>query len=277
LAVLACGLTAGCGETTKTRAVSHPESDLVLAPRSVNVPRGWIGIQLSAADADEPGASVVAVVPDSPAQAAGITAGDRLLECDGQILETPADLVARIRTSKPGKLLQLKGQRAGSTTRFAVKVQPSPDENSVLERLFVGHAAPSLDGLVGIGEQPALRWAELQGRVVVLDFWAPWCGVCHVVADDLNHWQQEFGRQLHVIGIATGSVEDVSKFAPRLHMAYPVAADPNEVVARAFSASAVPMVFVVDRKGIVRAVHLGYSSARMSEMKQLVMQLVSEQ
>jgi peroxiredoxin len=98
-----------------------------------------------------------------------------------------------------------------------------------------------------------------------------------VVADDLNRWQHEFGKRLQVVGIAAGAVEDVSRLAPQFHMEYLVAADPSETVSTAFSASAVPLVVVVDAAGVVRAITLGYSSARMSAMKNIVAQLVSQQ
>ncbi len=170
------------------------------------------------------------------------------------------------------------GTRAAAVSQ--PRTEPGPaslDPNSVLRRRFLGRPAPSLDGLVAIGDDSALRLRGLRGRVVERVFWAPWCGVCHMVADDLNQWQQEFGSRVQVIGISTGTAEQVSRFAPRLHMEYLVAADPEETVSKAFGASAVPMVFVIDPSGIVRAVHLGYSSARMSAMKQLVTQLVSRQ
>jgi thiol-disulfide isomerase/thioredoxin len=131
--------------------------------------------------------------------------------------------------------------------------------------------------LVPIGGGVAPQWERLRGRVVVLDFWAPWCGVCHVVANELNSWQAEFGDRLQVIGIASAPVEDVTRLAPRFHMQYPIAADPHQTVLRAFDASAVPLVLVVDVNGVVRAITLGYSSARMAGMKQLVAQLVSKQ
>jgi peroxiredoxin len=80
-----------------------------------------------------------------------------------------------------------------------------------------------------------------------------------------------------VIGIFAASVHDVTRFAPRFHMRYAIAADPDETVSKAFDASAVPLVVIVDATGIVRAVTLGYSSVRMKHMKQLVGQLVSQQ
>ncbi len=152
---------------------------------------------------------------------------------------------------------------------------PALDENRVLERMFVDRPAPSLDGLMSIDRERAPGWSTLRGQVVVLDFWAPWCGVCHIVAADLNRWKLRFGERLRVIGIAAGSVEHVTTYASRFHMQYSIVADPDEKVSKAFDAFAVPLLFVVDVTGVVRAVTLGYSSPRMSKMEKLVEQLLS--
>lgn len=165
--------------------------------------------------------------------------------------------------------------RQPSDGAIAKRMNVSPDENGALEQAFVGRPAPSLDGLLSIDQQRAPGWTALRGQVVVLDFWAPWCGVCHVVATDLNRWKHRFGERLQVIGIAAGSVEQVRAYAPRFHMQYSIAADPNEKVSKAFDVMAVPLLVVVDMTGVVRAVTLGYSSPRMSKMEELVEKLLS--
>lgn len=279
LLALVCSATAapGCGPNASAKHAQQQKSDLLPAPHQNNATRGWIGILVATVGDGGSGVQVMGVVPDSPAALAGIAAGDSLLSTEERRFEGPDALVALIRSCTPGSLLRLQGRRAGATRTFEVSVQRAPDENAVLDRMFVGRPAPSLDGVVGIGDTATPSWQQLRGRVVVLDFWAPWCGVCHVVADDLNHWQHEFGQRLQVVGISAGTVEDVSRLAPRFHMQYPVAADPSEVVSTAFSASAVPLVVVVDATGVVRAIALGYSSARMSALKNIVAQLVSLQ
>ena len=276
--LVVCGAAAlGCGPNSSANHPQQQRSDLLPAPRQNNATRGWIGILVAGVADSGSGIQVMGVVPDSPAASAGIAAGDLLLGTNERTFDGPDALVALIRSSAPGSVLRFKGRRTGATRTFEVSVEPAPDENTVLERIFVGRPAPSLDGVVGVSDAAAPSWLQLRGRVVVLDFWAPWCGVCHVVADDLNRWQHEFGKRLQVVGIAAGTVEDVSRLAPQFHMEYLVAADPSEAVSTAFSASAVPLVVVVDAAGVVRAITLGYSSARMSAMKNIVAQLVSQQ
>jgi alkyl hydroperoxide reductase subunit AhpC len=59
-------------------------------------------------------------------------------------------------------------------------------------------------------------------------------------------------------------------------MQYPTFADPGERVVEAYDAFAVPSVFVIDVKGVVRAVSVGYSSVRLSKMEKLLEKLLEE-
>jgi thiol-disulfide isomerase/thioredoxin len=253
--------------------VAQQQADFVLTPGGNYLDRGWIGIRVDTMPNGR-GVLVTRTVPRSPASSAGIRAGDQLTQADGRPLEGAQGLVVLIRSRKPGSHLTLSGFRGGEPQVFDVGIEDSPDENGLLERTLVNLPAPALDGLVPLGSQAAPSWASLRGRVVVLDFWAPWCGVCHLVASKLNQWQQRFGERIAVVGIAAGPVVQVAQSAPRFHMNYLVVADPDERVVSAYDAFAVPLVLVVDSGGFVRAVSLGYSSMRLSKMEQLVEKLL---
>ena len=270
-AVFACATGAvGCGTHS---AAAHRQSDFALAPEQGYASRGWIGIRVDAAPNGQ-GVRVTGLVPRSPATAAGIRTGDRLVQADGRSFSDPEAFVRLIRSREPGTRLRLAGYRDGQSQVFDLRIEPSPDENGVLERTLVNLPAPALEGLASLSDEPAPNWASLRGHIVVLDFWAPWCGVCHLVTAELNRWQQRFGQRVTVIGIAAGSVAEISRSAPRFNMQYRVLADPDERVERAFDAFAVPLVLVVDASGVVRAVTLGYSSPRLTRMEQLVEKLL---
>ncbi len=249
------------------------QSDFQQGPVGANANRGWIGIRVEALP--KGGVLVTSTIPRSPAAAGGIRAGDHLMSAEGHVIDNPEDFVKLIRSQRPGTRLSLVGSRGSEARSFDLKIESSPDENGVLERTFLDLPAPPLDGLVSLAGEVAPSWSTLRGRIVVLDFWAPWCGVCHLISPELNRWQTRFGERLVVIGIAPGSVPQIAQSAPRFHMQYRVLADPGERVVRAFDAFAVPLVLVVDGDGVVRAVTLGYSSQQLNKMEKLVEKLLA--
>jgi thiol-disulfide isomerase/thioredoxin len=106
-----------------------------------------------------------------------------------------------------------------------------------------------------------LRTADLQGRPVVLDFWATWCAPCRASMPHLSTMQTRFGsRGLVVLGL---SVDDqvpqaVRSFAERLRVRFPVAMASEQVLDDYGPIRSIPTTIFIDRQGrIVRRV-VGY-------------------
>jgi thiol-disulfide isomerase/thioredoxin len=106
-----------------------------------------------------------------------------------------------------------------------------------------------------------LRLADLQGRPVILDFWATWCAPCRASMPLLSSMQNRFGsRGLVVVGL---SVDDqgpdvVRHFAERLRVRFPVAMADEEILDDYGPIRSIPTTIFIDRRGrIVRRV-VGY-------------------
>jgi len=115
-----------------------------------SVARGWLGVQIQPVTEEvaeslgleaEHGALVAAVMPDSPAQRAGVQAGDVILHMDGEALQEFKDLPRRIAAAKAGTEVTFEVRRQGKTRRLEVEIGRLPSEEAELARAG-GGAAP---------------------------------------------------------------------------------------------------------------------------------------
>ncbi|HXN33798.1 MAG TPA: TlpA disulfide reductase family protein, partial [Polyangiaceae bacterium] len=119
--------------------------------------------------------------------------------------------------------------------------------------------------------------AALRGRVVVLDFWATWCAPCRIVAPKLGALQARYGAQgLSVLGVSTEEAQDVALFAQRLPMRYAVAVDKHAETTRSYGVASLPTLVVIDKRGIVRDVAIGYDPMADARLESTVRGLLAE-
>jgi thiol-disulfide isomerase/thioredoxin len=236
----------------------------------------WLGVELAKRDSDA-GVLVRSVMHGSPAERAGLTSGDVVLSMDGQNVARPGELRERVMRSRPGSRVSLGVQRGDVTRLFAVELEPMPTDDEVMRRNFVGASAPDFGALDAVQGSVSPNLAALKGRVVVLEFWASWCGVCHVMAPTLNGWHDRYSAQgLTVLGVTNDPVDVAGRSAGEIGMGYPIASDGSGNMLRTYRAFALPTLFVIDKQGKVRDVLIGYSTPRLREIEALVRRLIAE-
>jgi cytochrome c biogenesis protein CcmG, thiol:disulfide interchange protein DsbE len=100
-----------------------------------------------------------------------------------------------------------------------------------------------------------LDLAKLRGKVVLLNFWATWCAPCEAEMPEFAKWQQQYGAQgLAVVGISMDDDEaSVRKTLKKLHVDYPIAMGDAALGKRYGGVLGLPMSFLIDRNGVVRA------------------------
>jgi len=106
-----------------------------------------------------------------------------------------------------------------------------------------------------------LRFSELRGRPVILDFWATWCVPCRASMPLLSAMQVRYAsRGLFVMGLSVddGATQSVQRFAEHLRLRFPVAMASEEVLDDYGPIRSIPTTIFIDRRGrIVRRV-VGY-------------------
>jgi peroxiredoxin len=123
-----------------------------------------------------------------------------------------------------------------------------------------------------------VRLADLLGRVVVVDFWASWCGPCQRSFPDLDAlYREHHERGLEVLAVTVDETraEADAFLAARPHR-MTVLFDPSAKAAAAFGVEGMPTTFVVDRRGMVRARHEGYSPQVARALRADVERLLAE-
>ncbi len=124
------------------------------------------------------------------------------------------------------------------------------------------------------GQQLSL--ARLRGKVVLLNFWATWCGPCLTEMPEFMAWQRQFAAQgFQVVGI---SMDDdaaaARKLATKLKVDYPIAMGDPDLGRHYGGVLGLPLTFLIDRKGEVRAVYQGVSNlnAIQTEIRTLLIE-----
>ena len=139
-------------------------------------------------------------------------------------------------------------------------------------------------------DQPRTSLAELRGQVVLIDFWAPWCGPCRHNFPQLQKWHSSYKNKGLVILGLTNSLNEPGrrtmtreeelaywgKFKQQNELSYGFVVADSNINYVNFGVSAIPTYFLIDRRGHLRAIVTGGGDEGAAALDKLLKQLMEE-
>ena len=122
------------------------------------------------------------------------------------------------------------------------------------------------------------RLSDYRGNIVVVNFWASWCGPCREEMPLLNELHKKY-EPLGFTVLGVNVEEDARNargFLKNFPVDFPVVLDNKNQVSKKYNVIAMPTTVVVDRDGNVRFLHKGYKSGDEEKYRKMVKKLVRE-
>lgn len=140
--------------------------------------------------------------------------------------------------------LAAQAAAAEQAAKLALPLPPLSD--AISPKSLLGKPAPNIDPDQWVSDKPSL-----QGKYVLLSFWAPWSSACKKALPALNELQKHFPEKLVVVGVTTNSASDIEDAgAPRLTFASAI--DAKARLAKAFDVTSIPCVVLIDPSGTIK-------------------------
>jgi peroxiredoxin len=139
-------------------------------------------------------------------------------------------------------------------------------------------ATPAIDFTLPSRDGTNQRLAEQRGNIVLVNFWASWCGPCREELPEMEKLQEKY-QDLGFTVLAV-NVDDRPELADVLlndiEVTFPVLYDSEGKVSELYDVSAMPTTVIVDRHGMARLTHKGYKSGDEDRYEKAIKLLMRE-
>lgn len=147
---------------------------------------------------------------------------------------------------------------------------------TLLQAKEINEPAPDFTLKSRSGEN--LRLEDFRGQVVMLNFWASWCGPCRQempLMDVLYENYKDLGFTILAVNVDENR-DEALRFLDAVPVSYPILYDPESSVSEQYNVQAMPTTVMIDRNGNARFVHFGYKPGYEDDYEAQIRQLVRE-
>lgn len=155
---------------------------------------------------------------------------------------------------------------------------------------ILGDPAPELEGIDAWFPGTPKTLQALRGKVVLLDFWATWCGPCFDAFPSLTEWHRDHAEEgLVILGVTryygrgegfpmdeTSEISYLKRFKQKQGLPYDFVVAKGQAAQFQYAATGLPTAVLIDRKGVVRYVESGTNPTRLEELRDVMLRLLAE-